>query len=182
MKKGQEPNYYKIFESIARDDKLSPEEIDECAFELIQAFSWVVPTEEALNKIAEFSHIVEIGAGRGYWAKLYSKLVQKVKCYDAFPPQHPYYPVAEGGPFVLRFFEEPWTLLICSPQYRSDMVLESLRYYPGRNLIYIGDTKFSMNLPSVESVLKTEWKQLEEIDLPNWPNSDNKLLVYERRE
>jgi hypothetical protein len=38
-----------------------------------------------------------------------------------------------------------------------------------------------MNLPSIEAELKENWRQIDEVDLPNWPNSHNKFLEFERR-
>lgn len=187
MRKGinsQEPNYFKIFDAVVHDSRLSFEEVDEISFNLVNAFSWVVPTEKALNKIAEYTQngkIVELGAGRGYWAKLYSKQAEEVRCYDLYPQHNCHYPVEQAGPHKLREFGDDWTLLICSPQYRSDMVLEALRYFGGNRFIYLGDVDFSMNLPSIEFTLTTEWERQDEIDLPNWPGSDNKMILFNKR-
>ena len=39
-------------------------------FGLVHLFSWAIPSDEALDTIARYAPIVEVGAGTGYWAKL----------------------------------------------------------------------------------------------------------------
>lgn len=36
---------------------------------LVEKFAWAIPDNRSLRIIAEFSPIVEIGAGKGYWAR-----------------------------------------------------------------------------------------------------------------
>jgi hypothetical protein len=171
----------KIHEAVMTSNDLTPEEVDEIAMNVINQFSWVIPTEEVLEKFRD-KMIVEMGAGRGYWAKQYDKIAKSVRCYDLYPQFNVFHPVEQFGPHHLKHHNEDWTLFICSPQYRSDMVLECLRYFNGNKFYYAGDTNFSMNLPSISQELKTNWRQVCEIDLPNWPNSNNKFLEFERRE
>jgi hypothetical protein len=179
------------------DGKLTDSELDEISMNLIQQFSWVVPTDEVIEKIARHKSIIEMGAGRGYWAKLisffkpeppkirdvYSVIIDPmIESYDLYPQHNCFYPVMQGGPEKLREYRDNWALFICSPQYRSDMVLNCLKYFRGNNFLYVGDTNFSMNLPSIEQELKENWRQVDEIYLPNWPNSNNKFLEFQRRE
>ena len=177
-----ETAYFKIFDAVIHDNRLSEDEVCEISMNLIQAFTWVIPTQKALDVFDKHSHVVELGAGRGYWARHYSKKAIEVHCYDLYPQYNTFHPVRTGGPHSLQDYVEPWTLFICSPQYRSDMVLEGLRYFGGDHFIYAGDTNFGLNLPSIVKTLKDEWTQEDEILLPNWPNSNNKMLVFKRRE
>ena len=161
--------------------KLKAPELDEISMNLIQQFSWIIPTDEVLDKF-KGKDIVEMGAGRGYWAKLYSKCTGgAVSCYDLYPQYNCFYPVEQSGPHILTEFDEDWTLFICSPAYRSDMVLESLKYFNGESFMYAGDTNFSLNLPSIQNELEENWILTDKVDLPNWPNSNNKFLHYIRR-
>ena len=55
--------------SIIRGDEDLGEELDERPG-LVQRFSWAVPSDDALDVIARYAPIVEMGAGSGYWAHL----------------------------------------------------------------------------------------------------------------
>ena len=169
--------YLEIYKSVMDRVEFN----DEIAFSLINAFSWVVPSDAAIELLAKFPRVVEMGAGKAYWAKLYSKKVKQVRCYDKFPQCDAFYKVEVSGVEVLKDYDSSWTLFICSPQYRSDMVLESLRYFKGNHLIYTGDVNFSLALPSIEAELLTHWQIVQRMDLPNWPNSNNKILEYVRK-
>ena len=175
--------YSKIYHAMNRyhhTGGCSPSVYDECAWNLIHAFSWIIPNEKAFELFKGHKRIIEIGAGRGYWAKHISKYTD-IECFDLHPQHNTFYPVSLGGPEVLREYGNEWALFICSPQYRSDMVLESLRYFQGDQFIYAGDVNFGMNLPSVKTELENNWNIKTEIELPNWPNSSNKLVEYVRR-
>jgi hypothetical protein len=37
---------------------------------LVDRYGWAIPTDEAIAALVELSPLVEIGAGRGYWAHL----------------------------------------------------------------------------------------------------------------
>jgi hypothetical protein len=100
--------------------QLTGSELDEISMNLIQQFSWVVPTDEVLTKIAKHKSIIEMGAGRGYWAKLisfykpeppkiqdeYSHTIDPmVECFDLYPQYNCFYPVSQAGPEKLREYK-----------------------------------------------------------------------------
>jgi hypothetical protein len=51
-----------------------------------EKYSWACPDERALNILAHFSPIVEIGAGHGYWASLLRKRNVDISAYDILAP------------------------------------------------------------------------------------------------
>src|SRR5262249_51994941 len=51
---------------------------------LVRAYAWAVPDEEALRVCVKYSPLVEIGAGGGYWANLITQLGGKVHAYDDY--------------------------------------------------------------------------------------------------
>lgn len=50
--------------------------------DLIKKYAFAIPDEFALQKLVEYSPIIEIGAGLGYWASLVNQMGGKVLCYD----------------------------------------------------------------------------------------------------
>src|SRR4051794_21992422 len=69
--------------------------------QLIWAFAWAVPSDEAIEEIARHGPIVEIGAGTGYWAWLLAQAGADVLAYDRAPHAPPHWhEVREGGPEI----------------------------------------------------------------------------------
>src|SRR4051812_25298577 len=95
--------------------RASPEAIDAIRKKLIWAYSWAVPSPEAVEEIARHSPIIEIGAGTGYWAWLLSQAGSDVVACDAnvVAPPH-WFAVREGGPGVLSEHSER-ALFLCWP-------------------------------------------------------------------
>ena len=46
-------------------------------------FAWAIPDERAIRILKHFSPIVEVGAGKGYWASLLKKAGGDILAYDA---------------------------------------------------------------------------------------------------
>jgi len=53
---------------------------------LVRKYSWAIPNAEALDTIASFGPIVEMGAGTGYWAALLRARGVRVDAFDIEPP------------------------------------------------------------------------------------------------
>ena len=70
---------------------------------LIWAYSWAVPSDEAVWALAELGPIVELGAGTGYWAWLIAQAGGKARAIDR-APEHPprWVEIATGGPEIGR--------------------------------------------------------------------------------
>jgi len=177
--------YSRIF-NILTDSKesgiLSRDQYEEMAMSLIQRYSWIPPTEEILQLIVETSQpLIEMGAGRGYWAHLISKRA-KIVCYDKYRQHDTFYPVAKGGPECLADLPESSSLLICCPQYRSDMLLESLQYFGGNTFHYVGEIDFKLNFPeTLEKEITDNWELVLQRHVPGWPNTYNVYLKYVRK-
>lgn len=117
--------------------------------EACSRWSWAVPDNRALNAIAGHGRIVEIGAGRGYWARLLSDRGVDIVAYDWCPPgpdnaYHPYeglwFDVEHGGPE--RAGDHPdRTLFLCWPPM-TGMATDALRAYVeagGTSVVYVGE-------------------------------------------
>ena len=91
------------------------------------AYSHAIPTDEALDTIAEHAPLVELGAGTGYWAALLRLRGCDVAAYDIAPPapgkyvnkyhHRTYTDVLPGGPgtdrhALIRLFSLK-VLMIC---------------------------------------------------------------------
>lgn len=117
-------------------------------FGLAQRFAYVLPQPHLLDVIRRYSPLVELGAGTGYWAYLLRLTGADVIAYDIAPL---------GGRRPNRYHSDvrPWTqvrygdvnalskhmgrlLFLCWPPRFSNL-WESLRFYRGEFVLYIGD-------------------------------------------
>ena len=100
---------------------------------LVSTFSYAVPSDQALDRLAEIARqgdrgeggILEIGAGGGYWARCLAGRGVAVYAYDRTAPAaqkrrigrlSAHHPIALGGPTeALRAHPRCPTLLLCWP-------------------------------------------------------------------
>ncbi|QKW35016.1 hypothetical protein HUT06_14060 [Actinomadura sp. NAK00032] len=130
---------------------------------LLQAtYSYAIPNPRTIVWVAEFCMdlpIVELGAGRGYWAAQLTHAGLTVDAYDSNPPdkaENPsfpgtvgqadvWHPVKDLTEFEIRPESTDYVLFLCWPPGWGDtMSSEALRSYEaagGERLVYIGEPR-----------------------------------------
>lgn len=153
--------------------------------ELIKKYAWAVPNQEALDTLALYQPILEIGAGLGYWAYLMQRRNIIVKPYDIKPVS---YTNGESWTIVFKMRDdifddtENWTLFLCWPPYEEAMAYNMISKYKGKHVIYIGegdggctaDEKFHDYL--YENFILTTT-----IQLPQWFGMHDIMEVWDRK-
>jgi hypothetical protein len=157
----------------------------------IKEYSWAIPSQEALSVISQYSPLIEIGAGTGYWCKLLQDAEVDIVAYDSKPPCKGYNvfhnttthtKVQKGGPPIIKQVSRERTLFLCWPPYGSDMAFQCLANYRGRYLIYIGEGYGGCTANDIfHEKLEEEWREIECIDIPQWLYIHDRLIVYERK-
>jgi hypothetical protein len=97
------PNWNRIFAAKTADDWIRLKIVGNS---LVDKYSWAIPNDQALNIISQFSPIVEIGSGKGYWASLLRKIGVDILCYDLHIPDETWTQVLKGGPKVIKFLNQ----------------------------------------------------------------------------
>lgn len=158
---------------------------------LVRQYAWAIPSTAAIRLIARFSPIVEVGAGTGYWAYLLGLAGADVVAYDAYGPASPFKvngceepPYTDvrtaGGAHALAAHPER-TLFLCWPSAGGDWADEALRLTRAQHVIFVGwkddDVTGSMEF---HNRLEREWKLVEQLDIPQWPEMRDRLYVYRR--
>jgi hypothetical protein len=157
----------------------------------VRRYAFAIPTEAALSMLARFAPIVELGAGMGYWAHLLRRRGVDCLAFDAAPPDQLPNPhglsaftwtaVQRGGIEVLRAHANR-ALLLCWPPYRDPFAARALTAYAGATLLYIGEAYGGHTADdSFFAQLERDWQPLQEVPLPNWPGTADRLVVYQRR-
>jgi len=114
-------------------------------FDMCKRYSWAIPTQTELDIIATYGPIVDLGAGRGYWAYLLQQMDVNVVAYDSMPPHthdnkfccggEPWFPVEYGDETILTRHSDH-TLMLVWPCGNASSALD---LYRGNTIIYIGE-------------------------------------------
>ena len=159
-----------------------PEEVQlQARKKLIWAYSWAVPDSEAIRKLAEYSPLLELGSGTGYWAWLIAQAGGKIKCFDVEPHQPPRWMETQAGsPEVISQYPE-YTLFLCWPPLNDTMAIQALEIYTGRYLLYVGEWRGRTADERFHEALERNWELQEEVPLPHWAGYSDQLLIWVRK-
>ena len=80
---------FSIWNNFYSDDSKSIREkewnnFDKASETLCNKYSWGIPDDRSLKILKEFEPLIEIGAGKGYWAKLLREYGVDIVAYDKF--------------------------------------------------------------------------------------------------
>ena len=147
---------------------------------LIWAYSWAVPSDEAIRALAHHGPLIELGAGTGYWAWLCAQGGGDVLAFDHAPEPPPHwYPVKSGGAETLASHPGR-NLLLCWPSYDDDFALSCLELVQANRVIYVGEWRGRTANKAFHDLLEQRFRRIQEVKLPVWPGFHDSLFVYER--
>lgn len=153
-------------------------------------YAWAVPNKEAIDTLLKYSPLIEIGAGRGYWAALASSAGADIIAFDPSPPDRfgvnqwhrqpgMFYQVVKADLEIARMHPDR-TLFLCWPPFDSDVALRTLRIYKGKTVIHVGDEGHNAGTPAFYSELETYFTRIHVVDIPRWPGTNDRLEVWQR--
>lgn len=146
---------------------------------LTVAYSWAIPSPEALDLIASLGPLLEVGAGNGYWARLLRWRGADVLAVDNEPRQIAYSDVTYGDAAAFAAQHPKRTLLLIWPPLGDPMALDALRAYQGRTVIYIGEWRGCTAEGGFHDELGL-WERVRVLNIPQWEGSRDKLYVFRR--
>jgi hypothetical protein len=162
-----------------------PKHLDERP-RLVQTYSWALPTDEALDVVARYQPIVEMGAGSGYWAHLMRERGIDVIAYDRERPhddnyfaRHLWTRIDPGRPSALRAHPDR-TLFLCWPPNNSPMATNCLKQWSGRHLIHVGEWRISTGSKGFYDRLEAGFQLVEKLSIPQWEGMYDMLTVWRR--
>ena len=136
------PNWDNFFaEENDEDSAAGWVRLDVLGGPLCKKYAWAIPNQRALNIIANFSPVVEIGAGKGYWASLLLEMGVDIECYDKKGNKKGNWTeVKVGGPKVLaEKGMSKKTLFLCYPDDSNNMAVKCLDHFSGEYIIHVGE-------------------------------------------
>jgi len=169
-------------------------DVSERRRELASLFSWAIPTERALHRIAAYAPLVECGAGMGYWTALLRARGVDAIAYDLVPPdagkhneyhkrgRRPWTEIGRGSSVAAARRHRSRSLVLCWPPYEDDAAsYAALRAYRGDVVIYIGEPdEGATGSVRFHRELRLNWTLAEELELPHWPRLRDRVMVYRR--
>lgn len=148
---------------------------------LVQMYAWAIPSEEALDAIAQFPAVVEIGAGTGYWASVLEERGVQVAAYDIAPRARSYAKVIQGDETCALHHPEA-ALLLCWPPLSDPMAANALDYYQGRHLIYVGEGNGGCTADDrFHKLVARDWEEVDSYRIPRWEGIRDSMTIYRRR-
>jgi len=148
---------------------------------MLWAYSWGIPSLEAIHAIADLGPIVELGAGTGYWAWLLKQAGADILCLDSNPESPPHwYPVRQGGARHLASHQDRTLLMVWPPlagREESCMAYEALQFWRGSQLVYVGEWRGRTASPQFHDHLEANFKKTLELPLPRWAGFSDSLFI-----
>ena len=135
------PTWNRFFETSVEDRTMDWDDLDELFDPLCDYYSWAIPDERALNIISEFSPLIEIGCGHGYWAALLQNRGVDIVPFDVYSkPKKCWTTVYKGGPEIISHrYARNRNLFLCYPDEQESIAFECLENFTGEYVIHVGE-------------------------------------------
>ncbi len=159
----------------------------------IHKYAFAIPTPNILEKIVKYSPIIELGAGRGYWAWVLQQMGAEVVAFDTSPPDNKqlkngyfkggktWTKVEQGDHSVIKEYPGR-SLFICWPPYDNSMAHLCLKAYRGNTVIYIGEGGGGCTAnDAFHKNLDDHWDLIENECLAQWVGIHDSLYIYQRK-
>lgn len=163
-----------------------------CRQELVQRFSWAVPSPCAIRRLVELGPIVEVGAGLGYWARCVADAGGEIVATDSkgddrsgyHPEPFEFFDVIELDAVDAARKWSDRTLLLVWPPYNWSMAERALLAYlraGGQTLVYVGERYGCTATERFERLLGLVFGEEDErVPIPQWDGIHDAMHVFHR--
>lgn len=159
-------------------------------------YSYAVPTDGAITRIKTFiagDCVLEVGAGRGLWAKLLSDADVAIEATDVCrPEQSPYEPLTRSSDMFFGVKIKDAELAVLTTKVNclllvwppnSAMAWTALRRFSGNKVVYIGDPNGNVTADHLfVDLLRNSFELVDQIEIPQWVASPDVVLCYCRKQ
>lgn len=135
--------HWNIFFNISVKERTNEwNKLDKLWDKLKEKYAWAIPDIRALNILREFSPLIEVGGGMGYWAKLLQDKGCDIVVYDKYNPplSKCWTKVERGGPEKLLIESNRHrNLFLCYPDEQESQAIVCLENFKGDYIIHVGE-------------------------------------------
>lgn len=152
--------------------------------DLVETYGWAIPTDEAIEYLADQGRVLSIGAGNGYWEWLLRGEIQDVVAFDIDPPDETWTNVEQGTEQMIERFNDDWTLFLCWPPYDTSMAYNAVQKHieqGGTDVIYVGEFNGCTADEDFHDLLATRYANMETIDIPSYEGVRDNMYHFKRK-
>lgn len=154
-------------------------------------FGFAIPNEEALQIIAEYSPILEVGAGNGYWAfELKERGGDIITTEPLKKAENKYEQVSKGQLWVepenlsaneaIQKYPNR-TLMMIWPCYDDPWAYFALKEYKGQYFIFVGEGQGGCTAEDMFfNELERNWEMIHDVWIPRHDGIHDYLSIHRR--
>lgn len=156
---------------------------------LCKEYAWAVPNQKALSTIARIAgskEVIEVGAGRGYWASLLQKLGVKLTPYDNHAWGYKDQTFTEVLKGSFEKIDRNCHLFLCWPPYEHSLAKDCLDTWLEHAkrwdcVFYVGEGYGGCTGDDAfHETLQNELTEVDVVEIPNWYGIHDRLYVYKK--
>ena len=176
--------------------------------DFIDEYGFAVPSRDAIEKIKSFvgnATVLEIGAGRGLWAKLLQDAGITVVPTDLHSGKrntnqqsivhntNPYWSKSKNRKTftdilhmshedALKQFGQHNVLMMIWPPYSCNMAAQALKSFKGSKFIFGGEGSGGCTADDeFFDMLENQWQKVDTICVPQWEGIHDCVVLYEKK-
>ena len=163
------------------NSSIDAESLEHSRKKLIWAYSWAIPSNEIIFEIAQYSPLLELGAGTGYWGWLLRQAGAQINCWDVNPGAGPHWTEVEfGTPEMMNELPDlsERTLLLIWPPLEESLAENSLKEFTGSRVISVGEWRGRTGSQTFHDELEKKFRLEKELLIPRWPGFSDSVRIY----
>lgn len=153
--------------------------------DLVDKYAWAIPNEEAIATISEQAPILEVGAGRGYWAKCVREYLDDVGAVVATESDLRWdelwtLPLLEYDAVeAVREYGDGRALLLVWPPIDNTMAGDAVEAYHGDTVLYVGEGRGGCTADDhFHKLLHRQYDLVETVAIPTYHGIRDRLEVW----
>ena len=143
---------------------------------LVDHYAWAIPTTDAVDFITQHGPMLEIGAGRGYWAWCIDQRGGDIIATDIDPPRDPWYPVErlDARDAVDTYRER--TVILCCPETDQRWPTDALDHIDNELVALVGPRPHPTT--ELHHRLESEWLCIGSRRIPTFFGQPHHVRIY----
>jgi hypothetical protein len=171
--------YYEQYEELRKKQTFKGEQWFGKRSDLVGEYSWAIPSEDVLLYLSEFEHIIEVGAGNGYWAHCIEDNGGSVEATDIAPPEETWHHVEPVAAVDLNLVNE--TVLMVWPPYDKSLASDVIEQEPA-HILYVGEPAGGCTGDEAFfTTVNKDYGLVAKLDLPSYEGINDDFFHYIRK-
>jgi hypothetical protein len=147
----------------------------------VKEFAWAIPNNASIEAIVNYSPLIEMGAGTGYWAKLITEAGGDILAYDIDKPLKKYFRIKKGSYEKLKRYPDR-NLFLSWPPYEADMAYNCVKNHKGKYLIYIGEERGGCTgNDDFHEYVDENFELAETLPILQWQGLHDYIFIYKNK-